>query len=148
MEEWRGSTVNRISYLNPHTILEIGSGTGLLTFPLVKKCESYIGADFSSVAVKKLDHGLRSLGIENASILLARADEVFDVKVVKDTPIDTIILNSITQYFPSVDYLDKILMESIEILNSGQIFIGDIRDFRLLDVLHFSIETYKIKKIH
>ncbi|MCI5055678.1 MAG: phosphopantetheine-binding protein, partial [Flavobacteriales bacterium] len=144
MEEWRDSTVDRISHLNPRTILEIGSGTGLLTFPLVKKCESYIGADFSSVAVEKLDHALRSLGIENASILLAKADEVFDVKAVKEKRIDTIILNSITQYFPSAEYLDNILMESIEILNPGQIFIGDIRDYRLLDVLHFSIETYKI----
>lgn len=146
MEEWRDATVDRISSLKPRTILEIGSGTGLLTFPLVEKCESYIGADFSSVAVEKLDHGLKTLGIENASILLAKADEVFHIKAVKDKCIDTIILNSITQYFPSVDYLDKVLFESVESLNPGQIFIGDIRDFRSLDVLHFSIEAYKIRE--
>ncbi len=146
MEEWRDSTVDRITSLNPRTILEIGSGTGLLTYPLVKSCESYIGADFSSVAVQKLDHGLRTLDVQNASILLAKADDVFEVKAVRGKPIDTIILNSITQYFPSAEYLDNVLKRSIEVLNQGKIFIGDIRDFRLLDVLHFSIEAYKIRE--
>jgi len=146
MKEWRDSTVNRINYLNPRAILEIGCGTGLLTFPLVKNCKTYIGADFSSVVVDKLDDALKSLGVDNASLLVARADEVFDIKTVKDANIDTIILNSITQYFPNVDYLDEILVKSIEILNLGKIFIGDIRDYRLVNVLHFSIEAHKIRQ--
>ena len=146
MKEWRDSTVNRINDLNPEAILEIGCGTGLLTFSLVKNCKTYIGADFSSVVIDKLNRGLKSLGIENASLLMAKADEVFDNKIVKNTHIDTIVLNSITQYFPNVDYLDDVLMKSIEILNPRKIFIGDIRDYRLADVLHFSIEMSRIRQ--
>src|SRR5262249_33436661 len=50
-----------------------------------------------------------------------------------DVP-DTVILNSVVQYFPSLDYLMQVLKKAAEsIAPGGHIFLGDIRNHTLLE---------------
>jgi hypothetical protein len=45
--------------------------------------------------------------------------------------IDTVILNSIVQYFPGEDYLTDVIGQSLSLLKGkGRIVIGDVRDNR------------------
>src|SRR5208337_646193 len=54
------------------------------------------------------------------------------------------VLNSVIQYFPSVDYLLSVLDEASERLETGgRIFIGDVRCFRLREMFHTSLELYR-----
>src|SRR5262249_28028401 len=51
------------------------------------------------------------------------------------------VMNCVVQYFRSAEYLEKViegLLESVR--DGGKIFIGDVRDLRLLPVFHLGIE--------
>jgi amino acid adenylation domain-containing protein len=54
---------------------------------------------------------------------------------------DAVILNSVVQYFPDVDYLVRVLEQAAsQVREGGAIFIGDVRNFRLLEAFHASVE--------
>jgi hypothetical protein len=54
---------------------------------------------------------------------------------------DTIIVNSVIQYFPSIDYLFRVLEGAVKIIApGGSIFIGDIRSLPLLEAFHTSVQ--------
>ncbi|HLP58688.1 MAG TPA: condensation domain-containing protein, partial [Candidatus Deferrimicrobium sp.] len=54
---------------------------------------------------------------------------------------DQVILNSVIQYFPSVDYLLEVLKKALDALKpGGRIFIGDVRSLPLLETFHASVE--------
>ena len=57
---------------------------------------------------------------------------------------DTIILNSIVQYFPNVDYLLAVIKRVVELVGPhGRIFVGDLRHFGLLELFHTSVQFAK-----
>ena len=54
------------------------------------------------------------------------------------------MINSVTQYFPHLDYLESVILEAIAHMgDTGRVFIGDIRDYRLLKCFYFSVLRYK-----
>ncbi|HYH79832.1 MAG TPA: condensation domain-containing protein, partial [Longimicrobium sp.] len=54
---------------------------------------------------------------------------------------DTVVLNSVAQYFPDVDYLLRVLEGAAAALRpGGRIFVGDVRSLRLLGAFHASVE--------
>src|SRR5262249_20282784 len=102
MQEWVDATVERIAERRPRRVLEIGCGTGLLLARLAPVCESYLGTDFSS---RGLEH-VRKLVAEredlsHVELSQLRAD---DFAGILPGSFDTIIINSVTQYFPSIEY--------------------------------------------
>src|SRR6185436_498469 len=57
---------------------------------------------------------------------------------------DAIILNSIVQYFPNLDYLVRVLEGAVKVLKpSGTIFLGDLRNHALLEAFHTSLELHR-----
>ena len=59
----------------------------------------------------------------------------------KETSVDTVILNSVVQYFPDVDYLVAVLEQAIDLVPSGgRVFVGDIRHCGLLAAFHTSVQ--------
>ena len=61
-----------------------------------------------------------------------------------DESIDLVVLNSIAQYFPDVDYLLKVLAEAVRVTRpGGHIFVGDVRSLPLLEAYHTSVQMYK-----
>ncbi len=136
MREWVNNTVKRILLLEPKFVLEIGCGTGLLLFSLFNKVIQYDATDFSENSIRIINEQLERLNIENVSLFSAEAKEM-DI-LTKNY--DTIILNSVIQYFPSINYLVDILSKCIKNIKSkGHIFIGDVRSLQHLDLFHASI---------
>jgi hypothetical protein len=61
----------------------------------------------------------------------AAADEALtDVSA----PVDTAVLNSVVQYFPSVHYLESAIGHVLEVVEpGGHVYLGDLRDATLLE---------------
>src|SRR5207247_1115187 len=57
---------------------------------------------------------------------------------------DVVILNSVVQYFPGVEYLLRVLEGAVEaVAPGGFIFVGDVRSLPLLEAYHASVELHK-----
>ncbi|RTZ24052.1 non-ribosomal peptide synthetase [Vibrio penaeicida] len=143
MKEWVDATVTRIQGLNPNSVLEIGSGSGLIFYPLLPSCTHYIATDFSTNAMNRLSSSAKVLGYEHKSeFVTCPADEVANAAL--EQRVDTVVMNSVSQYFPNAGYLDKVIEQAIEsIEGEGNLFFGDIRDQRLLRAFHLSILAHR-----
>ncbi len=132
MQEWVDNTVERVLQHQPQTVLEIGCGTGLLLYRISPHCKRYVGCDISNVAVAKLENYIRSSKrFSNVEVFQASAH---DFTKLKDEKFDLIILNSVVQYFPNLEYLVEVLDEAGKRLNPrGKVFLGDLRNFDTLD---------------
>ena len=140
MFEWRAATVDRIMALRPTRVLEIGAGSGLLLSQIAPHCEHYVATDMSAVAVDNLARSLERLQIpwRDRVRLLARP-----AHVTEGLPLgyfDTIIVNSVVQYFPSGGYLADVIDSAMELLApGGALFIGDIRNHTLQDAFQTGV---------
>ncbi|HJT27420.1 MAG TPA: amino acid adenylation domain-containing protein, partial [Pyrinomonadaceae bacterium] len=143
MREWVDNTVERILSLAPKRVLDIGCGTGLLLFRVAPQCSEYTGVDLSESALEYVGQQLQQPAMKLPQVILQKcaADEV--VTVIKE-PVDTVILNSVVQYFPSVDYLIAILSQiAKKVRPGGAIFIGDVRSLPLLEAFHASVQLHQ-----
>ncbi|MFG3003154.1 amino acid adenylation domain-containing protein [Streptomyces calvus] len=140
MEEWRSAAVDDILALRPRRVLEIGVGTGLILSRVAPHCESYWGTDVSSAVIGKLRAQVdRIPGLTDRVELRTQAAHVFDG--LPEGSFDTIVLNSVIQYFPSVGYLSDVLGKAVRLLApGGAIYVGDVRNLRLLRCFHGSVE--------
>ena len=145
MREWVDTTVERILALHPRHVLEIGCGTGLLLFRIAPECSRYTGVDFSAGALQYVRNVLATTSIpaERVQLWQSTADAL-DYAAVGPTATDTIIVNSVIQYFPSLDYLMQMLEGAIAALASGgQIFLGDLRGLAWLEEFQSSLQLYQ-----
>ena len=54
------------------------------------------------------------------------------------------ILNSVVQYFPSIEYLVRVLEGAVQaVAEGGYIFVGDVRSLPLLEAFHTSVELQR-----
>lgn len=145
MEAWAFETAERILDLKPKKVLEIGSGTGIIVKRVAPHCSSYLATDLSSNAIeniKLLKHHYQEL--KHVEVIHEDAIGVF--RFIKERDYDLIILNSVIQYFPDIYYLQNVVFKSLQILNkNGKIFIGDVRNCRLLDLYYSSVYAYRNK---
>ncbi|WP_405719246.1 non-ribosomal peptide synthase/polyketide synthase [Streptomyces sp. NBC_01537] len=144
MREWREATVRRISALRPRRVLEIGVGSGLLLSRIAPDCEAYWGTDVSEEAIRALDAQVGTVpGLAERVELLARP--AHDTTGLPEGHFDTVVINSVAQYFPGPDYLTEVLRKASALLApGGAIFVGDIRNLRLLRALRAAVETGRI----
>jgi len=140
MKEWVEHTAERIRSLNPRDILEIGCGTGLLFFPLAADCASYYGTDLSSAAINYLKEQICHADVGTLQVTLEqRPANQFDG--VPAHHFDTVVLNSVLQYFPSGEYLLEVLDGAMNAVRpGGAIFIGDVRSLPLLEAFYLAVE--------
>jgi amino acid adenylation domain-containing protein len=138
MREWLGHTIARILCAKPQRVLEIGCGTGLLLFQVAPHCEQYLGTDFSQAVVEKLGPRVEAAGLAHVRLMQR---EAVDFAGLEPASYDLVIINSVVQYFPSVDYLVEVLEGAVRaVAPGGRILIGDVRNFELLEAFHASVE--------
>ncbi|HSE16460.1 MAG TPA: amino acid adenylation domain-containing protein, partial [Pyrinomonadaceae bacterium] len=143
MRVWRDTTVERILSLKPRNVLEVGCGSGLLLFQIAPHCAKYWATDFSQKPLDYVRKHLASGGRQLSHVrLLQRAATNFEG--IEAGSFDVVILNSIVQYFPDLDYLLQVVAGAIKVLRPGGfIFLGDLRDLSLLKVFHTSLQLFQ-----
>ncbi|AFU02227.1 non-ribosomal peptide synthase/polyketide synthase [Nocardia brasiliensis] len=133
MREWRAATVDRIRELGPRRVLEIGVGSGLLMSQLAPECAEYWATDLSAETIGKLRDQLARVDAGWAANVFLSARPADDPAGLPECHFDTVVLNSVVQYFPSQAYLSKVLEQVLRVLApGGAVFVGDVRNFALL----------------
>ncbi|HEX8129281.1 MAG TPA: amino acid adenylation domain-containing protein, partial [Pyrinomonadaceae bacterium] len=143
MREWVDQTVERILSLRPSRVLEIGCGTGLLLFRIAPYTAEYCATDFSPAALRYIERQLQSLPHELPQVsLYERAAD--DFREVEPQSFDAVVINSVVQYFPGVEYLLDVLRGAARAVRPGGfVFVGDVRSFSLLHAFHASVQLEK-----
>jgi amino acid adenylation domain-containing protein len=143
MKEWLDHTIAQILVQKPKRVLEIGCGTGLLLSRIAPRCEQYWGTDFSKEALNytnKLKKSVR--GLKHVKLLQRMAD---DFSGIEQSSFDTVILNSVVQYLPNLDYFLKVLEGAVKVVKpGGMIYVGDVRSLPLLESYHLSVQLYQV----
>lgn len=141
MREWVDCTTESILVLRPQNVLEIGCGTGLLLFRIASQCKKYVGVDFSEKALNYVRSRLQNGELQHVTLMQKAADDLREIPV---QSVDTVILNSVAQYFPDVEYLVRVLEGAAKaVAPGGRIFVGDVRSLPLLEAFHASIEMHQ-----
>ncbi|MBE9059366.1 class I SAM-dependent methyltransferase, partial [Sphaerospermopsis sp. LEGE 08334] len=99
----------------------------------------YWGCDYSSAAIRQVEQICqRVAGLENVRLLHQMADNFTNIP---QGNFDTVVINSVVQYFPSVEYLLQVIEGAITaIAQQGKIFMGDIRNLSLLQPFHAAVQ--------
>lgn len=137
MRDWQSSSVRRILSSSPDRVVEIGSGTGLMLFSIAPHCRTYYATDASIEAVEFTRRHLGSLPHVVCEHRQAHALPAMEGSF------DTVIINSVAQYFPSVDYLVSVLGWAVKAVDRGRIYLGDVRNLALLEVYHADIVHFR-----
>ncbi len=133
MREWRAATADRIRELAPSRVLEIGVGSGLLLAPLAPECAEYWALDFSRATIESLTEQIRRLNAPWADRVKLRTRRADDVDDLPAEYFDTIVINSVVQYFPNAGYLIDVIAKAMKLLApGGAVYLGDIRNNTLL----------------
>src|SRR5690606_9725171 len=141
MREWREATVARVLAPRPRRVLEIGVGSGLILSGVAPHCESYWGTDLSEAAITALRGRVGDVpGL--AGRVELRAQPAHDFGGLPRGHFDTVVVNSVAQYFPSAGYLAQVLRSAVDLLApGGAVFVGDVRNLRLLRALRAAVEV-------
>jgi amino acid adenylation domain-containing protein len=147
MREWLESTVERILNWQPKRVLEIGCGTGMLLFRIAPECDFYYGTDISPPALRYVQQQIHQMGGDWSQVKLAPGS-AHNFQGVESGGFDGVVINSVVQYFPSINYLMQVLESAIQaivkrdlgIASEGFIFIGDVRSLPLLEAFHASVQ--------
>ena len=132
MNEWLDDTIRAI--LNggrPGNVFEVGTGTGMILFNLVEGLQSYVGLEPAQKAA--------SFANKAAKTIPALADKV-QVRVGTATDIsrldglncpNLVVVNSVSQYFPSPEYLVRAAQDLIRLQGARCLYFGDVRSYAL-----------------
>ncbi|KAJ6095340.1 hypothetical protein N7486_006086 [Penicillium sp. IBT 16267x] len=144
MTEWLDDTIAAIRRLEPRRVLEIGMGTGMILFNLIGSLEQYFGLYLSSQAVGFVQ---KAAGWVDgaANKVNVQVGTAADLSALKSTgALDLAIINSVVQYFPSVFYLLRVILDLIHTQDVKCIFFGDIRSY----ALHQEFQASKVRHLY
>ncbi|MFC8848042.1 MULTISPECIES: methyltransferase [unclassified Micromonospora] len=138
MTEWVERTVELVLATRPRHVLELGCGTGLLADRLQPHLAGYVGTDVAEGMVRRHQQHAR----QGQVFVRAAAHEVGSVTVRQaldragfpaDGP-DCVLVNSVTQCFPDVAYLTRVVQDAIRLVApGGVVIVGDNRHAGLLE---------------
>ncbi|MBT8226876.1 MAG: amino acid adenylation domain-containing protein [Dactylosporangium sp.] len=140
MREWVDRTVELVLGTTPRSVLDVGCGTGLVLFPVAAHCERYWGTDVSAVALRRVRHevGVRGRALGQVELFECAADRLDQLP---DQRFDTVVLNSVVQYFPDEEYLLRAIGGALRRLTpGGSLLLGDLRSLPLLECFQASVQ--------
>ncbi|WP_407638812.1 amino acid adenylation domain-containing protein [Allokutzneria albata] len=139
MRIWVESTVDRIRATRPRSVLEIGSGTGLLLARIAPDTERYWGTDISATALDYVRGVVAPTLSSGVDVRLFQRD-ANDFSGITER-FDAVVINSVAQYFPGPEYLTEVVKQAIAHLRpGGTLFLGDLRSLAMLNTFHVEVE--------
>ncbi|MER7833796.1 amino acid adenylation domain-containing protein [Streptomyces sp. NPDC095602] len=138
MRDWQQASVRRVLSHAPSSVFEIGSGSGLMLFALAPHCRAYHAVDASAAAVEATRRHLASL-----PHVTCEQRPAHELPEVAEGAYDTVVVNSVAQYFPDADYLTSVLEWATRAVTRGRVFLGDVRDLSLLEVFHADVAEFR-----
>jgi ubiquinone/menaquinone biosynthesis C-methylase UbiE len=138
MSEWVDRTVELVLGCRPRHVLELGCGTGLLADRLQPHLAGYVGTDVAEDMVRRHQQRARP-----GQVFVRAAAHEVDTDAVRqaldragfpaDGP-DCVLINSVTQCFPDVAYLTRVVQDAIRLVApGGVVIVGDNRHAGLLE---------------
>lgn len=144
VQAWMEQTVTRVLVLQPNRVLELGcGGSGLMLFRVAPQCSRYWATDLSANALQILQNQVHQLGLDlpGVNFLQRGAD---DQHGIEQHSFNAVLIVSVAQYFPSIDYLLSVLQKAVNAVEpGGSIFLGDVRSLPLLEAFHTSVQLYR-----
>ena len=143
MRIWARDIVTQVLAQKPESVWEIGCGTGMLLFQIAPQTQKYYGTDISNASLEYIKKQIEQEPEKYGHVSLAqkRAENRAGIA---DNSFDVVLLNSIVQCFPSVEYLLQVIENSIRVVKpGGMIFLGDIRSRPLMKAFHSSVQLYQ-----
>lgn len=143
IHQWVDATVASVLELSPRRVYEIGCGTGLLLTRIAPHCERYLAADFSSAVLTRLREEINAFPAltERVELSERQADNFSGLDA---DSFDTVVLNSVVQYFPSLAYLTNVLEHAVRVVKpGGNVYVGDVRSLPLLPAFATSVELFQ-----
>ncbi len=137
MAEWVRSTVALLREGAPQAVLDLGCGSGLPLLRVAPHCARYVGLDVSGRTLEGLRKAVTGAGLRNVEL---RQGEASDVVGFAGDGFDLVVSNSVSQYFPSGDYLACMIAGGLAALSPlGRVVVGDVRDLGLLWEFHTAV---------
>lgn len=144
IQERADEIVGEVLQGKPEIVLEIGTGTGMIFNKLAGKVKQYIGTDFSGSSIGQLNQRIEKSS-DDFGTATFKICAPHEVELSEHEKPDTILLNSVVQYFPSENYLTEVIGKSVSLLKGGKgrVVIGDVRDNRLLAIFKSQLQLQK-----
>ena len=145
MNEWLDDTINTL--LNggrPGNVLEVGTGTGMILFNLLDGLQHYIGLEPAPKAAQFVTKCVQSVpGLQRRCAYRSVRRPTLLISTKSYSP-DLAIINSVAQYFPSSEYLLKVVKDLVQLQDTKCIFFGDIRSYALYQEFQVSKALYRL----
>lgn len=136
MREWLAHGIARVQALRPSRMVDVGVGVGLFLRALAPTASHYLGYDVAPGALKNAAASLKLGPDLPAHIQLVHGDARRLTDLPSDS-FDTVMFNSVVQYFPGTDYLQDVLQQAARVVGpKGAIWVGDVRHLQLLEAFH------------
>ncbi len=137
MVEWVDTTVALMRETNPSTVADLGCGTGMPLLRVAPHCRRYVGLDPSERTITNLGAAARRAGLRHVQLQVGVAT---DIDAFAGQGFDLVVCNSVTQYFPGVDYQARVLKGALDaVAEGGRVIIGDVRDLSLQTEFHSAV---------
>jgi amino acid adenylation domain-containing protein len=144
MREWLEGTMSRIERLSPRRLLEIGCGTGLLLYRYAGKCEAVEALDLSRELLEGIRRESARRGWKHVRL---HEGDALQLGRVEGKSFDTVVVNSVVQYFPNRGYFERMLEGVLPRVEAGgKIFLGDLRNLDLWEAHAGAVERSRLTK--
>ena len=144
MEAFGANVLNVLSpFLTSHArVLEIGSASGISLRQLAPLVRHYVATDLSRDMLHNLQPLCAECGLDNVDFICCDAIQIGDR--VGGAKFDIIVMNSVIQYFPGLNYLRHVLKQCAGLLApNGVLYVGDILDLDSRQEFIRSVYEYK-----
>ncbi|PYH94048.1 non-ribosomal peptide synthetase [Aspergillus ellipticus CBS 707.79] len=147
MDEWLDDTITAL--LNggrPGHVLEIGTGSGMILFNVTDGLQSYVGLEPVQSMVDFVNKTVGNLKPCLAEKIQVHVGSASSLSSMNAQP-DLVVVNSVAQYFPSADYLARLIEDLLRVHRAKTLFFGDMRSYALYDQFQVSKALHVCKEM-